>query len=98
MRAKGCYNFFLCVLFFVICLKYLFLQIITLCNIIVIQLATEAMLYPCCIHVHIFMMSLLIHVLFLMPCQLQTACRELYMSDQVTKKADSLVKDCLNEE
>ena len=31
-----------------------------------------------------------------MPCQEQTACREISMSDQVTKKADSLVKDCLN--
>ena len=30
------------------------LQIITLCRVIVIMFATEAMLYPCFIHVHIF--------------------------------------------
>ena len=34
------------------------LQIITFCSVIVILFATEAILYPCFIHVHIFMMSL----------------------------------------
>ena len=29
---------------------------------------------------------------------MQTACREISMSDQVTKKADRLAKDCLGEE
>ena len=36
----------------------IFLQIITLCSVIVILFATDVMLYPCFIHVHIFMMSL----------------------------------------
>ena len=34
---------------------------IPLCSVIVIMCATEAMLYPCFIHVHIFMMYLLSH-------------------------------------
>ena len=44
--------------------------------------------------------AVLIHILwfFEMPCQVQAACREISMSDQVTKKADSVVKGCLNEE
>ena len=51
-------------LFLSLCLVNLFLevffllQIITLCSVIVILFATEAMLYPYFIHVHIFMISL----------------------------------------
>ena len=48
--------------FFVSC-EFIFrsifcLQIITLCSVIVIMFATEAMVCPCFIHVHIFMISL----------------------------------------
>ena len=38
--------------------KYLLFQIITLCRVMVILFATEAILYPVFIHIHIFMMSL----------------------------------------
>ena len=87
---------FLVNLVFVIEILFL-LQIITLCSVIVIMFVTETMLYPYFIHVHIFMMSLCMCSSFVfleMPCQVQTACREISMSNQVTKKADNLAKDC----
>ena len=48
--------------FFVSCesvfVSIFLIQIITLCSVIVILFATEAMLYPYFIHIHIFLMSL----------------------------------------
>ena len=59
-------------------------------------------LFYTCTHFHDVIVKsqepVLIHTLFFWRCQVQTACREISMSDHVTKKADSLVKDCLNEE
>ena len=61
-------------------------------------------LFYICTHFHDVIVKshepVLIHILwvFEMPCQVQTTCKEVSMSDQFTKKADSLVKYCLNEE